>query len=128
MAASTLTDEQRAFLREPFPGTATTLRRDGSPHSTLVWVDEDAGDVLFNTTLERAKARHVRHDPRTAVLVVDPTDQYRWLAVSGRAELSTEGAVEHIDKLWRRYEGERFPSGRPGTGIAYPGPITPWSS
>jgi PPOX class probable F420-dependent enzyme len=117
VVASTLTDEQRAFMREPYPATATTLRRDGSPHSTLVWVDEDGGDVLFNTTLERAKARHVQRDPRTALLVVDPADQYRWIAVSGRAELSTDGAVEHIDKLWRRYEGEPFPPGRPGTRV-----------
>ncbi len=117
MATATLTEAQRAFLREPFPGTATTLRRDGSPHSTVVWVDEEDGDVLFNTAAGRAKERHLRRDPRTALLVVDPADQYRWLAVSGTATLTTDGAVEHIDKLWRRYEDEPFPRGRPGTRV-----------
>ena len=35
-----LTDEQLRFLDEsPFVGVATTLRDDGSPHSTVVWVD-----------------------------------------------------------------------------------------
>ncbi len=117
MSRATLTDAQRAFLREPNPGVATTLRRDGSPHSTVVWVDEEDGDVLFNTAVGRAKERHLRRDPRAAVLVVDPADQYRWLAVSGSATLTTAGAVEHIDKLWRRYEGEPFPSGRPGVRV-----------
>ena len=117
MPDATLTDPQRAFLREPYPGTATTLRRDGSPHSTVVWVDEEDGAVLFNTAVGRAKERHLRRDPRAAMLVIDPADQYRWLAVSGTATLSTDGAVEHIDKLWRRYEGEPFPSGRPGVRV-----------
>jgi PPOX class probable F420-dependent enzyme len=111
--AATLTDAQRAFLLEAHPATATTLRRDGSPHSTVVWVDEEGGDVLFNTLVGRAKERHLRGDPRAAVLVADPADQYRWLSVSGTATLSTDGAVEHMDKLWRRYEGEPFPSDRP---------------
>jgi PPOX class probable F420-dependent enzyme len=117
MADATLTDVQRAFLREPFAAIATTLRRDGSPHSTVVWMDEDGGDVLFNTAVGRAKERHLRRDPRVALLAVDPENQYRWLSVSGRATLSTDGAVEHIDKLWRRYNGEPFPSGGPGVRV-----------
>ena len=44
-----LTDEQRQFLEQPFVGTATTLREDGSPHSTIVWVDLEDGVVSFNT-------------------------------------------------------------------------------
>jgi PPOX class probable F420-dependent enzyme len=115
--SATLTGAQRAFLREAHPGAATTLRRDGSPHTTVVWVDEDAGDVLFNTALERAKERHLRRDPRTSVLVVDPTDQYRWLAVTGSATLTTDGAFEHMDMLWRRYEGVPYPRNRPGVRV-----------
>jgi len=45
----------------------------------------------------------VRGNPRVSVLVLDPNDQYRWLSVSGHAELTTEGAREHIDKLAKKY-------------------------
>jgi Pyridoxamine 5'-phosphate oxidase len=38
---TTLTDSQRAFLEQPFYGAVTTLRSDGSPHTTVVWVDVD---------------------------------------------------------------------------------------
>jgi PPOX class probable F420-dependent enzyme len=117
MATAHLTEAQRAFLRNPFAAIATTLRRDGSPHSTVVWVDEDGGDVLFNTGVGRAKERHLRRDPRASLLVVDPANQYRWVAVSGSVTLSTEGGVEHIDKLWRRYNGEPYPSDRPGERV-----------
>ena len=83
-----LNDEQRRFLEEPYAGAATTLRADGSPHTTVVWVDVEDGTVMFNTAVGRAKERHLRRDPRVAILVVDPQNTYRWLSVSGRAELT----------------------------------------
>ena len=101
-----LTEAQRAFLRDnPFPAVVTTLRPDGSPHSTVVWVDEEGGDVLLNTAEGRAKPRHLRADPRVSILVVDPGNSYHWLSVSGRAELTTEGAREQIDALAKKYLG-----------------------
>jgi PPOX class probable F420-dependent enzyme len=110
MSAMPLTETQRAFLRDnAFSAIVTTLRADGSPHSTVVWVDEEGGDVLFNTAEGRAKPRHLAADPRLSITVVDPADQYRWLSVSGTAELSTEGAREQIDHLARKYMGEDYP-------------------
>jgi PPOX class probable F420-dependent enzyme len=106
-----LTEQQRAFLREsPFPADVTTLRADGSPHSTVVWIDEVDGEVWFNTAVGRAKELHLRRDPRVSVLVLDPANQYRWVAVSGTATLQREGADEHIDKLAKKYLGQdRYP-------------------
>ena len=45
---ATIDDKARNFLEQPFVGTVTTLRQDGSPHSTIVWVDAN-GDIGFNT-------------------------------------------------------------------------------
>jgi PPOX class probable F420-dependent enzyme len=106
---SKLTKAQRAYLRDnPFPAVVTTLRRDGSPHSTVVWIDEDRGDVLFNTFVGRAKERHLRQNPNVSALVLDPADPFHWVAVSGRATLDTEGADEHINKLSLKYMGEEW--------------------
>jgi PPOX class probable F420-dependent enzyme len=102
-----LTDEQRKFIAEnPFVATATTLRNDGSPHNTIVWIDAEDGTVTFNTAVGRAKERHLREDPRAAVLVVHPENSYQWVAVSGSAELTTDGADDQIDKLARKYLGQ----------------------
>ena len=98
-----LTEQQREFLANPFVGTATTLRSDGSPHNTVVWVDVDEDAVLFNTAEGRAKPKHLREDPRVALTVVDPQNAYKWISVSGRAELTHEGADEQIDKLAKKY-------------------------
>src|SRR5262249_46330199 len=86
-----LSEAQRAFIREPHYAVVTTLRADGSPHSTVVWVDEEDGKVLFNTTLHRSKFRDLDNDPRASVVVV-ATDGYHWVAVSGTVTLTTEGA------------------------------------
>ena len=107
-----LTEKQAAILLEPNIGIVATIRRDGSPQLTPVWVDAEGGDVVFNTAEGRAKTRNLRRDPRVSICVVDRDDPYRWLSVTGRAELSHEGAVEHIDRLALKYRG-RSPYGVP---------------
>ncbi len=112
--AARLNEKQGEFLENPFVGTVTTLRPDGSPHTTVVWVDRDAGEVLFNTAVGRAKERYLRNDPRVSLIVVDPNDAYRWVALWGRAELVEEGADDHIDKLAKKYLGkDEYPWRKP---------------
>ena len=101
-----LSDKHKQFLEQPFVGTVTTLRADGSPHSTIVWVDVEDGVVSFNTATGRAKPKHIEHDPRAGVLVVDPNDAFKWISVDGHAELTTDGADAQIDKLAKKYLGK----------------------
>src|SRR5437667_10374170 len=102
-----LKEQQKRFLAEnPFVGIVTTLRPDGSPHSTVVWVDVEDGKVSFNTARGRAKPTNLEGDPRASLLVIDPNDPYKWVAVSGHAELTDEGADAQIDKLAKKYSGE----------------------
>jgi len=103
---ATLDDKAQKFLEQPFVGTVTTLRDDGSPHSTIVWVDTNTGEVSFNTATGRAKEKHLRRDPRVSLLVVDPENTYKWVAVSGTAELTTDGADGQIDRLAKKYLGQ----------------------
>src|SRR5437588_13119815 len=98
-----LKSEHKQFLENPYVGVATTLREDGSPHSTVVWVDLEDGVVSFNTASGRAKPRHLEHDPRVSLTVVDPNDPYKWVSVSGRAPDTTEGADPLMDKLAKTY-------------------------
>ncbi|AEH37230.1 PPOX class F420-dependent oxidoreductase [Halopiger xanaduensis] len=92
-------------------GHVATLGSDGHPHSSPVWVDHDDGEaVLFNTLRGRTKERNIRSDSRVSISVVDPDDPYRYVSVRGRAELTEEGADEHIDELARQYlDVEEYP-------------------
>ena len=110
-----LTRAQREFLENPYIGVATTLRPDGSPHSTPVWVDVDDEGVSFNTARPRAKPRHLERDPRVSLVVVDPKDELHWLGITGTATLVDEGANDQIDRLARKYRGhDRYQSHREG--------------
>jgi PPOX class probable F420-dependent enzyme len=112
---SQLKEPEKHFLDEnPFVGVVTTLRDDGSPHSTVVWVDVEDGKPSFNTALGRAKPNHLQHDPRASLLVVDPNNAYRWVAVSGHTQLTENGADAQIDKLAKKYIGkDEYPWRKP---------------
>jgi PPOX class probable F420-dependent enzyme len=103
-----LTDAQRAFIRDnAYYAVLTTLREDGSPHSSVVWVTEEDGKVLVNTVERRVKGRNLARDPRASVVVFAP-DGYHWIAVDGHVELSVEGAMDDIDALSQKYDGQPF--------------------
>jgi PPOX class probable F420-dependent enzyme len=103
-----LTEGQADLFKGKNLATVATIRRDGSPHLTPVWIDWDGEDVLFNTAEGRAKPRHIRRNPVVGVEVIDGHDPYRWVSVTGPAEIVEEGAVEHIQELSRRYTGRDF--------------------
>lgn len=111
---ATLTDAQAALFLEPNYAVATTLRRDGSPHMTVVWVDWDGRHVVFNTAEGRAKPQHIRGNPLVGVTVIRAGDAYQWVSVDGRAAMTAAGAEEHIDKLSLKYRGRETYGLAPG--------------
>ncbi|RPI21698.1 MAG: PPOX class F420-dependent oxidoreductase [Actinobacteria bacterium] len=91
------------LLTRPIHGVLTTMGGDGRPQSSLVWVDVAGGAARVNTTLQRQKGRNLLANPRVSLLVVDPANTARFIQVRGDAELITEGAIEHLDALTRKY-------------------------
>ena len=112
-----LSASQRAFLQDnPFVGTVTTLRSDGSPHSTVVWVDTEATRSCASTRRAAASSIVIWNGiPRVSLVVIDPQEMYRWVGVTGTAELTEEGADDHIDALAKTFLGaDTYPFRRPG--------------
>jgi len=101
-----LTESQVALLREKSFAAVATLREDGMPHTSIVWVDTDGEHVVFNTKTTRAKGRHLARDPRVSITVFDPADPYKYFEVEGTAELELGGAADHMHELARKYTGE----------------------
>jgi PPOX class probable F420-dependent enzyme len=109
-----LNEKQVELLEKPYVGVVTTVRPDGSPQSTVVWVDVVDGVPSFNTALGRVKPRNLEADPRASLVVVDPTDAFKWVALDGRAEMTTDGADAQIDKLAKKYLGaDEYPFRNP---------------
>jgi PPOX class probable F420-dependent enzyme len=91
------------LLTRPVHGVLTTLMPDGQPQSTLVWCDYDGECACVNTTLQRQKGKNMLANPKVSLLIVDPEDTSRYLAIRGEAELIEEGALEHLDQITRLY-------------------------
>jgi PPOX class probable F420-dependent enzyme len=91
------------LLERPVCGVLTTMSSAGQPESSLVWVDHDRECATVNTTLERRKGRNLLANPKVSLLVVDPDDTSRFIQIRGDAELDRDGALEHLDRLTRRY-------------------------
>lgn len=98
------------LLHQPSPCYLATSMPDGSPQLTQTWVDTDGEHILINSVSGFQKIRNVERDPRVALTVSDPANPARYFAVRGRVvNVTTEGAVEHIEKLARRYLGGPYP-------------------
>ncbi len=91
------------LLTRPICGVLTTMGVDGQPQSSLVWVDVHGECAAVNTTLERQKGRNLLLDPKVSLLVVDPDDTARFIQIRGDAELVTDGALDQLDRLTRKY-------------------------
>jgi PPOX class probable F420-dependent enzyme len=91
------------LLTRPICGVLTTMGADGQPQSSLVWVDVDGERARVNTTLERQKGRNLLANPKVSLLLVDPENTARFIQIRGEAELVTDGALEHLDQLTRKY-------------------------
>jgi PPOX class probable F420-dependent enzyme len=103
-----LTEEQAGLFKKKNFATVATTRSDGTAQLTPVWIDWDGENVVFNTAEGRVKPRNIRRQPVVSVQVIDRDDPYRWVAVTGPAEIEEEGAEEHIHELSRRYRGRDY--------------------
>jgi PPOX class probable F420-dependent enzyme len=92
-----------------FAYLATTMA-DGSPHISPVWIEREGDTLLVNTVPGRVKQRNVSRDPRVAISMVQEKNPYRHLFIRGRViEQTKQGAVNHIDRLARKYLGKDYP-------------------
>jgi PPOX class probable F420-dependent enzyme len=113
---TTLTEKQAKLFTDRNWGVIATIREDGSPHATPVWIDYDGADVLVNSAYGRTKVTNIERDPRATVTVLPAANQQAgYVMVSGPAEIVEEGALEHINMLAKKYLGEdKYPYLGPG--------------
>lgn len=113
--AITLDDRQRALLDGKNFAYLATVGRDGRPQVTPVWVEYDGTHVIINSEEKRAKVRHLKEDPNVAIAIADANDPYLYIELRGKVvEITTEGALEGIDRLAEKYIGKKYPWNQPG--------------
>src|SRR6201986_2402532 len=111
-----LNEKQAALFKDRNWGVIATIREDGSPQATPVWIDYDGEDILVNSAYGRTKVKNIERDPRATGTVLPAADQQSgYVMVSGTATLEDEGALEHINMLAKKYLGaDKYPYLGPG--------------
>ncbi len=80
-------EDARPFMEKNHKGMVTTLRADGSPHSSIIVCGAREGCAAFVIVRGwSVKLRNLRANPRCAVLYVTP-DWRTWVSVEGTAKL-----------------------------------------
>ncbi len=102
------------FEKKTFANLATVMP-DGSPQVTPVWVDFDGSHIIVNSARGRQKDKNMKRNPAVSLSLSDPENPYRYLEVRGHvAEITEEGASEHIDKMAKKYMGvDKYPYRQP---------------
>lgn len=113
--AIALPQSVKKILQDKAYGHVITYGASGQPQVTMVWVDADGDEVLFNTAEGRLKPKNLQRDPRVIISVQDRNDPQSYVVVHGKATIAEAGADAHIDKLAQRFLGaEKYPFRRPG--------------
>jgi len=100
MLAKPLSDSVKALVEERTFAQFATLMPDGSPHVVQTWVDHEGDLVLINTIEGSQKHKNAARDPRVALTITDPKNEYHMAIIRGRVkEITLEGAEEHMDRM-----------------------------
>jgi len=102
------------FQKRAFANLAT-LMPDGTPQVTPVWFDWDGTHVIINSARGRQKDKNMQRNAAVALSILDPDNPYRYLEVRGKvAEITEDGADDHIDKMAKKYMGkDKYPFRQP---------------
>jgi PPOX class probable F420-dependent enzyme len=87
------TAQQDAFINKNKWGVVTTLRRDGTPSSSVIFFARDGDELVFSTTKSRLKAKTLAHDPRAALCVLDEGAPFGYVTVEGSAMVEEDDIV-----------------------------------
>ncbi|MBA2488063.1 MAG: TIGR03618 family F420-dependent PPOX class oxidoreductase [Chloroflexi bacterium] len=114
---SPLTAEQRVWLTaEVRFGVLATIASDGSPSLSVMWaLLEPDGSVLMNTRHDRAKARHLRRDPRASLCF---SDGYRYVTLKGLVRMRADPDLTDIVRLRDAYGDDYDFSGQRGQRVS----------
>src|SRR6266446_7146332 len=110
-----LPESARKVLQDKAYGHVVTFGANGRPQVTMVWVDAEGDEVLFNTAEGRKKPQNLRRDPRVIISVQDRHDSQAYAVFHGKARVTEAGADDHIDKLAKRFlNADKYPFRQPG--------------
>lgn len=104
-----LTDVGRELLTGPNLGHVSFTDSKGRIVTSILWVHERDGKILTSSPVDSAKGRFLRERPQVAVSVVHPTNQFRYVSISGEVtRITPDDGLAFIDEMSRKYLGADY--------------------
>jgi PPOX class probable F420-dependent enzyme len=105
----------RAVLEPANYAVVSTLNRDGSILSAVVWVSLEDGELAINSARGRRWPTNLDRDPRITVIVYAGDNPYDYVEVRGTAAGTRDDADDHINRLAKKYiDEDEYPFRQPG--------------
>jgi PPOX class probable F420-dependent enzyme len=98
-------ESTRALLDGKNFANVATLRPDGAPQTSVVWMKREGDTVLFSSLEDRQKVRNLRHDPRVSLSVLDLANPYASVEIRGTAEILPDPGKRLPYELSHKYLG-----------------------
>jgi PPOX class probable F420-dependent enzyme len=111
-------EETASFLSQ---GTLTakvsTVNKDGTCHTVPIWFvldgeeeeeEAEGQDIIFTTSSESVKAKHIRRDNRVTLCVDDQKPMYSFVTVYGNATITEYSDNPDEQLKWSTKIAERY--------------------
>jgi len=101
-------EEVQAFLARPLIARLATVRANGTPQVVPMWFLYEDGVMYMSTRTNAAKVKHLRANPRVAVVVdvMEAPRKNKVVTLEGAAEVQTTGVKEMTTKIYQKYMGK----------------------
>jgi PPOX class probable F420-dependent enzyme len=114
-AAVALSPAVHQLAAKPILLVMATKRADGSVQLNPIWFELRDGYFIVNSNTHRSWPRNLQREKEATLLLVDPDLPDRYVQVRGKlVDVTPDPKVEVIDRLARRYTGQKFRELEPG--------------
>lgn len=106
---NTIPDAFMDLITRPIVASLGTTMADGTPQVTPVWFSYADNLFYVNAAAGRIKDRNIKARPYVALMIVDTTQPYRYVAIRGPVIDISDGDIgqTHINELSFRYTGNK---------------------
>lgn len=109
MGTKLTSKEILAYIDEK-PRTAhiATVRADGRPHVSTVWVIRDGDEIVFTTWHDSVKGRNLARTGQAALSIDDTSEGSSYVAIEGTVTIEPDPAQSRLwaGRLGGKYMGE----------------------
>jgi PPOX class probable F420-dependent enzyme len=101
-------DDIRTFLDDIRFATIATTDADGAPRPAVIWYTVAGDEIVLNSAVGLRWPSNLVRDPRIAFSVVDASDGYRWIGLTGRVTVVEDQVTAQADiaGMARRYHAD----------------------